>query len=291
MKKIAAKIYSQSRSSLDSRLTAYLTAAGAVGTAMASEAQAVVVSNTTVQPFAVDGAVQIDFNGDGQVDFEVDHDNVDLGGGNIVDYLQIDKNDTNGGSPGENPCPINVFDTFDTPIGQMVNDTQDAAYVINGPEGSYPAALNVGDLIGPASTFSFQEGDNFAGTGQTIRANRLIDEDAGQLDEAICGLTPAQTYDPLAAPNFLGLGGETRYLGMRMNFQSAGAEEYGWIGIRITNEADATGEVVGWAYETSGGAILAGQVPEPGSIVMTAMGAIALFGAAVRRRFRGQRLR
>jgi hypothetical protein len=289
MKKIAAKIYSQSRASLDGRLAAYLTAAGAVGTAMASDAQAVIVANTTVQPFGINAAVPIDFNGDGQVDFEVDHDNVDLGGGNIIDYLQIDKNDTNGGSLGENPCPINVFDTFDT-AGGFPNNTADAAYVITGPQGDYPAALNAGDLIGPASTFDFQEADNFPGTGQTIRANRLIDEDAGQLDEAICGLTPAQTYDPTTAPNFLGLGGATRYLGLRMNLQSDGPVEYGWIGFRITNEANATGEVVGWGYETSGAPIRAGQVPEPGSIVMTAMGGIALLGAAVRRRFRGTRL-
>ena len=289
MNKQAAKIYSQSRMSLDGRLATYLTAAGAVGTAMASEAQAVIVANTTVQPFGVDGAVPIDFNGDGQVDFEVDHDRIDIGGGNIVDYLQIDKNDTNGGSPGENPCPINVFDTFE-PNGTPLNNTADAAYVIDGPQGDYPAALNLGDLIGPASSFDFQEADNFQGTGQTIRANRLIDEDAGALDEAICGLTAAQTYDPTTSPNFLGLGGEIRYLGVKMNLQSVNPVEYGWIGIRITNEADATGEVVGWGYETNGEPIRAGQVPEPGSIVMTAIGGIALFGAAVRRRFRGKRL-
>ena len=55
-----------------------------------------IVSNTTVQPFGVNGAVPIDFNSDGQIDFEIDHDRIDLGGGNIVDFLQLDKNDTNG---------------------------------------------------------------------------------------------------------------------------------------------------------------------------------------------------
>jgi len=256
---------------LDGRLAAYLTAAGAVGTVMAAEAEAVIVRNQTVQPFGVDGAVPIDFNSDGQVDFEIDHDNIDLGGGNVVDFLQIDKNDANGGSPGENPCPINVFDTFD-PNGTPLNNTADAAYVITGPQGSYPAALSARTLIGPASSFDFQEGDNF-NVGQTIRANRLIDEDAGRVDEALCGLTPAETYNPVTAPNFLSLAGEVRYLGLRMNLQSAGPVEYGWIGLRISDEASATGEVVGWAYETSGAPIAAGQVPEPGTM-FSALGAM-----------------
>ena len=35
---------------------------------------------------------------------------------------------------------------------------------------------------------------------------------------------------------------------------------YGWIGVRIDNEADATGTVMGWAYEdTPGMSILAGD--------------------------------
>jgi hypothetical protein len=275
----------QSSRQLKGRLAAYLAAAGAVGTGMASEAEAVIVSNQTVQPFGVDGAVPIDFNSDGQVDFEIDHDNIDLGGGNVVDFLQIDKNDTNGGSLGENPCPINVFDTFD-PNGTPLNNTADAAYVITGPQGSYPAALQAGTLIGPASTFDFQEGDNFGGIGETIRANRLIDEDAGACDEAICGLTPAQTYDPTSPANFTGLGGEVRYLGVRMNPQSAGGVEYGWIGIRITDEANATGEVVGWAYNDSGGPIRAGQIPEPASILSALVGGAMLGLCFLRRRFR-----
>ncbi|MEX0612137.1 MAG: hypothetical protein WD738_23325 [Pirellulales bacterium] len=276
------------RTILDRRLAAYLTAAGAVGTAMASEAQAVVVHNTTVQPFGINGAVPIDFNSDGQVDYEIDHDRVDLGGGNIVDYLQLDKNDTNGASPGENPCPINVFDTF--PLnGTFPNDTADAAYVIPTlTQGDYPAALTDGTLIGPASSFDFQEGDNFQGSGRTIRANRLIDEDAGQCDQALCGLTAAQVQVPTNGPNFVGLSGDIRYLGVKMDLQSAGPVTYGWIGVRITNELDATGEVVGWGYETSGAPIRAGQVPEPGSIISAFVGAAMIAVCFLRKRFFGR---
>jgi hypothetical protein len=279
---------------LDGRLAAYLAAAGAVGSAMASEAEAIVVYNTTVQPFGIDGAVPIDFNSDGQIDYEIDHDRIDVDPGagvNDVDFLQLDKNDTNGGSPGENPCPINVFDTF-PPNGTDLNNTADAGYVINGVQGDYPAALSAGDLIGPASTFDFQEGDNFGGIGQTIRANRLIDEDAGQCDEAICGLTAGQTYDPITSPNFTGLGGDVAYLGVRMHMAddpgSNSNVTYGWIGIRITNEADATGEVVGWGYETSGGSIRAGQVPEPGSIFTVLVGCFTA-GCFLWRRLFGRR--
>jgi hypothetical protein len=272
---------------LNARMAAYLSAAGAVGTALASEAKAIVVYNNTVQPFGIDGAVPIDFNSDNQVDFEIDHDNIDVGGGNVVDFLQIDKNDTNGGSPGENPCPINVFDTFDTG-GGFPNNTADAGYVITGAQGDYPAALSHGDLIGPASTFDFQEGDNFGGTGETIRANRLIDEDAGACDESICGLMESQTYEPTTTPNFIGLNGDVRYVGVRMNFQSEGAVEYGWIGIRITDEANATGEVVGWGYETSGGPIRAGQVPEPGTFLSAIFGFL-MAGCMLWRRVFGRR--
>src|SRR5712691_9867231 len=83
---------------LDGRLAAYLTAAGAVSAAMATDANAIVVGNNTVQPFGINGAVNIDFNSDGQTDYQIDHDRVDLGGGNVVDYLQLDKNDVNGAS-------------------------------------------------------------------------------------------------------------------------------------------------------------------------------------------------
>ena len=248
---------------LDGRLAAYFAATAALPL-VASEAEAVVVSNSTVQPFGINGAVPIDFNSDGQVDYEIDHDRVDLGGGNVVDYLQLDKNDFNGAPPTEDPLPIDVFDTFEL-NGTDPNDTFDSAYIIPIQQGDYPAALLAGTEIGPLSMFDFQEGDNAFSTGTTIRANRLIDEDDGQVDMVLGGLSDAEIYHATNGPNFLGLGGQVRYLGVKMDFQSVGgmdasAVNYGWIGIRITNEADATGEVVGWGYETDAGvSILAGD--------------------------------
>jgi hypothetical protein len=79
----------QLRVSLDGRLAAYMAAVGTTAAA-SSDAFAVVVGNTTLQPFGVNGAVPIDFNSDGQIDFEIDHDRIDLGGGDVVDFLQVD---------------------------------------------------------------------------------------------------------------------------------------------------------------------------------------------------------
>jgi hypothetical protein len=256
------------RQPLESRLAAYIAAVATAGVtgALASDAQGDVVVNNTEQPFGINGSVGIDFNGDTQIDFEIDHDRVNLPGGSTVDYLQIDKNDTNGATLGENPLPINVFDTF--PLnGTISNNTADAAYVIAGPQGSYPAALTAGTPIGPGSVFDFSEGDNFAGTGRTIRANRLIDEDAGQVDQVIGGLTAAMIQVPTNGPNFLGLGGEVRYVGLKMGLNDADVN-YGWVGIRIDDEAEATGAVVGYGYETTPNTPIGAGVPEPTSMLL-----------------------
>jgi hypothetical protein len=251
---------------LERKLAAYFGAA-ATGALISAEAKAIVVSNSTVQPFGVDQAVNIDFNSDGQADYQIDHDRIELPGG-AVDFLQIDKNDVTGGSPGEDPLAIpNTFETF--PLnGTTANDTWDAGYVVPAGQGDYPDALLEGAEIGSLSNWDFQEGDNAFGSGATIRANRLIDEDDGQVDIQLGGLAPENYYHATNGPNFEGLGEEVRYLGVRMDFQAAGGSNtnlvnYGWIGIKITNEADATGEVVGWGYETEVGvSILAGEVGE-----------------------------
>jgi hypothetical protein len=60
-----------------------------------------------------------------------------------------------------------------------------------------------------------------------------------------------------------------------MELNGTGAINYGWIGVRIDNEADATGVVTGWAYETRPGVpIRAGQIPEPASLVTLLMGGL-----------------
>lgn len=291
---------SRTKVALDARLAAYLGAAGAVVGAAATDAQAIVVGNNTVQPFGVNGSVNLDFNNDGQIDFQVDHDRVTLpGGGPTLDYLQIDKNDINGeANPlAFDPGPSSTFQATTFPAGATTpNDANQSAYVINpGVQGSYPASLTAGTLIGPASSFDFQEGDNFGATGKWIRANRLIDEDATQIDQVLGGRAASGVQVPLNGPNFVGLGGAVRYLGLRMDLNNANASDsptgynYGWVGIRITNEADATGEVVGFAYETTPGlGIAAGAVPEPGTVLSAIVGAFLFAGCFLRRRLMGR---
>jgi hypothetical protein len=280
---------SDKRLGLDGKLAAYLAAAGAVGSILASEAEAVIVSNSTVQPFGINEEVSIDFNSDGQTDFQIDHDRVNLAG-NDLDYLQIDKNDV---SSAADPLALDdpfFFATFD-PGATLVNDPWQAKYVTSGPGlGHYPSALAEGTPIGPSSNLDFQELDNFDGGAALdsfIRVNRLIDEDAGQIDNA--GGQPA--YSPLpGTPNFVGLGGQVRYLGVQFELNSTDVNNYGWIGIEITNEADATGNVVGWAYQTNPGqAIAAGVIPEPSSIVMAAIGGVFLVGGLLTRKLFGGR--
>jgi len=251
----------RSSSNWEARLAAYCAAAGGVALANSS-AEGAVVGNTAVQPFGINQEVGVDFNGDGQIDFQIDHDRYNLNGSNL-DYLQIDKNDV---SSAADPLPINGDISF-PPGATTANDPWEAAYIINGAPGSYPAALTSGSFIGPGATFEFQEGTNFLDSHKTIRANRLIDEDQTQIDQAIGGLTAAQVVIPTDGPNFLGLAGEVRYLGLKMDLNNTDQFNYGWIGIRIDNEADATGAVVGYAYETEPGVeILAGDAgPAPPS--------------------------
>src|SRR3954471_13188101 len=123
--------------SLDHKLASYLVASTSIGAAMATEAKAIVISNPTMQNVGINGFANIDFNSDGQTDFQIDHDRVDLTpqGGPVVDYLQLDKNDINGASPGENLLafdPLTNFQAATFPTGSTTpNDQNNAAYFVS----------------------------------------------------------------------------------------------------------------------------------------------------------------
>lgn len=278
------------RRSLDRKLASYLAAAGAIGTVAGSRTDAAVVANSNVVPFGINQEVNIDFNSDGQTDFQIDHDRVGVSGTDY-DYLQIDKNDINGASNPLDFDPFSAFTAATFPPGATVpNNNDNAAYVINpNVQGSYPAALQLGDLIGPASSFDFQESNNFQSGGKWIRANRLMDEDTTTIDQLLGGQPASGVQVPFNGPNFDGLAGATRYLGMRMQLNGSSQFNYGWIGVQITNEADATGNVVGWGYESTPGTAIAAGVPEPASMAMAAVGAVFMtFGVLARKLFRGR---
>jgi hypothetical protein len=275
--------------SLDGRLAKYLAATAGIGAVLAQDAHAVIIANTTPQPFGINGEVNIDFNRDGQTDFQIDHDRYNLAGNNL-DYLQVDKNDA---SSAANPLPVEPFGTFPVNGTAPNGDPQYLAFSNSfGDLGGYVVALKPGDLIGTLGSgngkgvlegtqFDFQEGTEFLATGgPTIRANRLIDEDQGQVDTS---LVPSEAIQLPFGPqpefpnldDFIGLGGATRYVGVRFdpndslnsglnNNDTANKFVHGWIGVQITNEADATGIVTGWAYEsTPGMSIAAGDVGPP----------------------------
>lgn len=242
-------------SALDLKVASYAASAASLGL-VASEAGAVIVSNTTPQPFGINQEVDIDWNSDGQIDWQIDHDRVNLNGTDL-DYLQIDKNDI---SSAADPFPIDPFVVFET---NGTNPNADHGFVTDalpGEQGYYPKALIAGTEIGPLSTgWGFDESDNHQAGGTTIRANRLIDEDAGQIDSN--AFIPVTT--PSGTPGWVGLNGEVRYLGLRIDLNdanAAGSFNYGWIGVRIDNEGDATGVVTGWGYQTEPDvSILAGE--------------------------------
>jgi hypothetical protein len=262
---------------LDRRLAAYVAAAGGAATLMSSPAEAVVVAHTVDQPFGINGVVGIDYNLDGQTDFQIDHDRVDMTAqaGPVVDYLQIDKNDVNGEGNPLDFDPLTDLQAMPFQDGTSPrNDTNQSTFLIQNPGSGanieYPSALEAGAEIGPLNSFDYQEGDNVYSTGQIGRMGRLIDEDHGQVDMILGGKTAEQIVTPANTPQFVGLQNQVRYLGVRMDLNNASenntAEEftYGWIGVRIDNEADATGVVTGWAYETvAGAAITAGNVGTP----------------------------
>src|SRR5689334_22387767 len=103
-------------SSLDRKLASYLAASASIGAVMASDAKAIVISSPVTQNVGINGFANIDFNSDGQTDIQIDHDRVDLTshGGPVVDYLQLDKNDVNGASPGENLFATDFTKSFPT---------------------------------------------------------------------------------------------------------------------------------------------------------------------------------
>ena len=276
------------RRGFDARLAAYLAATAAAGAGMSTEAHAGIIANNTVQPFGVNGEVRMDFNSDGQTDFSIDHDRVAIPSGPTVDYLQIDKNDINGeGNPlAFDPGPGSTFQATPFQDGATTrNDANESAYVITGPQGSYPAALTLGTPIGPASAFDWQETDNFQGGGKDIRANRLIDEDATQIDQMMGGQPASGVQVPGGTPGWVGLGGQTRYVGLKMDLNNGNAINYGWVGVRITNEANGTGEVVGFGYETTPNLPIAAGVPEPGSFAtICIIGGALLSGRFLRKR-------
>src|SRR5262249_774325 len=136
------------------------------------------------------------------------------------------------------------------------NDANNTGYLIDVPGDKthvqYPSALTAGAQIGPTQFYDYQEGDNVFDNHQIGRMNRLIDEDHGQADMLLGGTPASGIVTPSNSPQFVGVENQTRYVGVRLDLNddsknnNANEYRYGWVGIKITNEADATGQVTGW---------------------------------------------
>lgn len=139
------------------------------------------------------------------------------------------------------------------------NGAAGEGYVI-GEANTFPVPLAAGTPIGPDSTYDSQ----FLNHG----SDQIADEDYDN-DNAL--------DDPIGT-NFLidNVSGNTQYVGVRFRINDEGDDRYGWIGIDITNADDLTGIVTDYAYEDSGAAIAAGEVPEPAGLALLALGAAGL---------------
>jgi len=82
------------------------------------------------------------------------------------------------------------------------------------------------------------------------------------------------------APGFQTAG--LRYVGLRFENEALGTQNYGWMLINSGGNAPPNGgfpaTIVSWAYETNGGQILAGAVPEPSTYAMFGLALAAGLG-------------
>jgi len=251
---------------LDSKLTAYLASAGFVGAAIAStDANAAVVSSgpLNVQFGPANGGpghidLDMDIDSDGELEFQLRHRDNSIG----EDYLELDK------SPDENTrYPDNNVD----------GDNENTAYIVD-TLGDYPQSLAKGVLGG--TSFSppaglqyedWQDTTNYQGGGTTRLANRLIDYDSG--------VDAANWNPPPSSPGFFtGQEGVPQYVGFQIDFDDAGPFHYGWIGVVITDDATASGELIGYAYDDVPltPVLMGFHIPEPATMGLVALGGVTI---------------
>ena len=213
-------------------------AAGAVAAGAAGVQSAdAAVIYTPGFQFAVAETKEIDFDGNGTEEFNIGHERTEVDG-------------------------VRQPNT-DRVILKDPTDPSTAAYVIDPLVGdnSFPVPLAPGTVIGPGSMYGNQFNGNVG--------NRIVDEDSDDnnvVDNPV--LTNFRIDD---------ITGNPQYLGVRFKLNGTGEDRYGYIGIDINNSADLTGWISEFAYETTGGPIEAGAIPEPSSgLALLAAGAAGL---------------
>ena len=177
-----------------------------------------------------------------------------------------------------------VFDLFVTPpnqYGSLSNWARMTPGVAgNGFAATVPAPFGGGAAYGP---------NNLAYGASISGQSFYAGADGGPLQLAYTFYNPGNFYGAFGGLNFPG-NGASGYIGVQ--FQSGGGDlVFGWIGVTVTgdvtdaNFGQASIDVNGFAYATSGWTITAGQttsvIPEPSSVGLLALGAA---GLTVRRR-------
>lgn len=203
----------------------------------------------------------------------------------------------NAASPASNPATGNIPWDFDgdsvADFGFAVRNPQSATQVKwqanifnlvlnNGADGylgpygiNYAVRLSAGAVIGAAPP-----------AGYRMQASVPNPAQAGTwrppTGTAGTQITLGSNYGGLLYGGFTNLAGtEARgFLGVR--FLIGGQMKYGWIdvGVRPATTAAGSGGIFfyGAAYESSGGPIAAGAIPEPGTLAMLALGAAGILG-------------
>lgn len=175
---------------------------------------------------------------------------------------------SSGGRPVANPLTGDFVDGFlDDGMGNPVTPTVGLNFY--GANYIYSVTEWTGD---PATTAKIAYGANdrmlrFL-TNETIGASSAFKANWSTMDNV--GWTTAESAWAT------GLDGTSGYVGF--SFDNAGTVNYGWLAVTY-NDASQTLVVGDFAYENSGGSILAGDIgaiPEPSSLGLLALGASGL---------------